>query len=67
MEGGKMETGADSGGNQLADDETTGCFLFPAGFGSVAVEFLKGPCKQNKRKLIRGRLFYSAKKQTPDH
>lgn len=43
MEGEKLGTREDSGGNQLASDDTTGLLLSPAGFGSVAAEFLKDP------------------------
>lgn len=49
MEGEKLGTREDSEGNQFASDDTTGLLLFPAGFGSVAAEFLKDPYI-NKRK-----------------
>lgn len=42
-----METRANSGGDPLAVDGTTEHFLFPAGFGSAAVEFLKGPFSES--------------------
>lgn len=55
-----METRANSGGDPLAVDGTTEHFLFPAGFGSAAVEFLKGPCIINieKSKQLRKPIFF---------
>lgn len=58
-----METRANSGGDPLAVDGTTEHFLFPAGFGSAAVEFLKGPCIINieKSKQLRKPIFSEKK------
>lgn len=44
VEGGKLETRAESDGNQLAVEGTTGQILFPVGFGFAAAEALEGPC-----------------------